>query len=280
MDWEDVDAYWTVDKALSQSTRDTYRQRLKTLGLGPDWDPDEARAALAEKIHDGISDGAVNPYLYAIKALAQAHGETFDVDPRPQAPSEIRYLTEEEITQLRAETTGRLKRALIDFLLNVGCRSSVCVSIDRDHVDPHAKTVRIEHPAKGGRKRTLPLPGWMFSPKRPFGAYLWKRDRTWGSHDGSLWLDQYCTALSQRQLQRRMREISDETGVNVTVTLLRHTCARRLRERGAGLFYIQRWLGHQQISSTQVYAQVGDAELENVRDTVREKDPHQRDHDA
>ena len=50
-----------------------------------------------------------------------------------------------------------------------------------------------------------------------------------------------------------------------TPHVLRHTCASRLVQAGAGLLYVQTWLRHKQVAMTQRYAHLAP---ESLRDAV------------
>jgi integrase/recombinase XerD len=69
--------------------------------------------------------------------------------------------------------------------------------------------------------------------------------------------------LSVRQAQYRFRQVLAAAGIEraVTVHSLRHTFATRLREETGDLRLVQVALGHRQLATTQVYAQVTDADL-------------------
>jgi len=77
--------------------------------------------------------------------------------------------------------------------------------------------------------------------------------------------------LGQRQIQLRFARWFQEARLGGPVSLhsLRHTFATRLYERTGDLHLVQRALGHRQITTTEIYARVGEATLRSTIAAVR-----------
>lgn len=66
-----------------------------------------------------------------------------------------------------------------------------------------------------------------------------------------------------------MDKISDETGVNVNFNRTRHTRATELLEKGLDIRYIQVYLGHAKLGTTEGYAE---ASPESLRQAIEDAD--------
>ena len=67
-----------------------------------------------------------------------------------------------------------------------------------------------------------------------------------------------CGALHPRSLQRRLVHYSRQCGVPVTAQRLRHTFASQMLTAGMPVSSLQRYLGHEHLDTTMVYAEVSD----------------------
>jgi site-specific recombinase XerD len=65
-------------------------------------------------------------------------------------------------------------------------------------------------------------------------------------------------ALHPRSLQRRLVHYSRQCGVPVTAQRLRHTFASQMLTAGMPVSYLQRYLGHEHLDTTMIYAEVSD----------------------
>jgi len=65
-------------------------------------------------------------------------------------------------------------------------------------------------------------------------------------------------ALHPRSLQRRLAYYSRQCGVPVTAQRLRHTFASQMLTAGMPVSSLQRYLGHEHLDTTMIYAEVSD----------------------
>jgi integrase/recombinase XerD len=65
-------------------------------------------------------------------------------------------------------------------------------------------------------------------------------------------------ALHSRSLQRRLVHYSRQCGVPVTAQRLRHTFASQMLASGMPVSSLQRYLGHENLDTTMIYAEVSD----------------------
>lgn len=78
--------------------------------------------------------------------------------------------------------------------------------------------------------------------------------------------------LTDQALRLRLRRLAIQAGIRRRITphMLRHTAATLLIEEGVDIRIVQRLLGHQSISTTEIYTHIAD---ETLRRTLSETDP-------
>jgi site-specific recombinase XerD len=141
--------------------------------------------------------------------------------------------------------------ALINLFLVFGLRISEMAGLEWSDVAMGRKhaVLRVRH-AKGGKERSLPFLG----NKRARDAFLalgWKehhrepdRRLLWGQR-GPL------SASGIKQLLTPYGKAAEIRGFSAHK--LRHTCARRMHEKGQPLDVIKTWMGHESLDTTILY---------------------------
>jgi integrase/recombinase XerD len=161
----------------------------------------------------------------------------------------------------REQTPKALRdRALLEVLYATGLRVTELVSLNVADVNLASATVRVVRP-KDKPERIVPIHERAIEPLQDYlerGRIQLLRD----PKETALFLNHRGRRLTRQGLWLIVKHYVHEVGIveDVTPHTLRHTFATRLVERKADLEYVQELLGHANISTTQVYTQMGKGE--------------------
>ena len=165
-----------------------------------------------------------------------------------------------ELEYMRRSCKNIREKAIIDFLYSTGARVSEVCNCKLSNIDWEKKTVLIEHGKGGVSRLTFLNPESEVSLK----SYLTlRKDKTDYIFSAS---KQHANApLTPRSIQRiidRIANRSDNITTHVTPHVFRHTVATNALKNGMPVEQVQRFLGHANINTTMIYAQV---DVEDVR---------------
>ncbi len=157
-------------------------------------------------------------------------------------------------------STGPLLRNAVWLLLNFGLRISEALGLKISDVrimDGAARSVRVI--VKGNKERLVPLP-------EKFGQVFgfWLKDRPRIEYVFARALGQ--KAVSRQSAGAYLRLMTKKAGIEKKISphKLRHTYATNLLNAGAELVDIKALRGHESISTTQIYTNVGQERMEKV----------------
>ena len=169
-------------------------------------------------------------------------------------------LSTEEVDRLEAaidlsKAEGQRNKAIIEVLFSCGLRVSELVNLRLSCLYLEEGYVRVL--GKGSKERLVPL-----SPKAAKELRLWFFDR---SHMNILRGEEDYVFLSRRghRISRLMvlvmiKQLATAAGIrkNISPHTLRHSFATALLKGGADLRAIQAMLGHEDISTTEIYTHI------------------------
>ena len=160
-----------------------------------------------------------------------------------------------------ATCEGQRNRAIIEVLYSCGLRVSELCSLRMS--DLYLKEQFIRVTGKGGKQRLVPI-----SPRAiaELEAYFEDRNRISikpGFEDYVFISERLKKPLSRITVFHHIKELVERVGINKTVSphTFRHSFATHLLEGGANLRVIQVMLGHESISTTEIYAHIDSTRL-------------------
>ncbi|MDP7240994.1 MAG: tyrosine-type recombinase/integrase, partial [Dehalococcoidia bacterium] len=171
---------------------------------------------------------------------------------------------------------GLRDKAILELLYAAGTRVSELAGLDMEEVNLPLREVRVW--GKGGKERVVLLGA---PAVRALDDYLAHGRPSTAGKSPALFVNRYGKRLTVRQLQRLVKGYALKAGLDKRVHphLVRHTFATHLLDGGADLRVVQELLGHTNLTSTQVYTHVSQAQARKVymqaHPMAREEQPEQ-----
>ncbi|MGD0597322.1 MAG: tyrosine recombinase XerC [Sedimentisphaerales bacterium] len=181
-----------------------------------------------------------------------------------------RFLEYEQIKRL-LETPpsdtwlGARDRAIMETLYSTGMRVSEVVAINLDDVDFLGEVVHIR--GKGKKERICPISSSVLQIVQHYMEFRNKRAQLNGNFDGKvLFVNKHGKRLSTRSVRRKMDKYLKMAGLDPAISphTLRHSFATHMLNRGADLRSVQELLGHQSLSTTQIYTHLTTGKIKEV----------------
>lgn len=169
-----------------------------------------------------------------------------------------KYLDKEEIAKVRgkSEKLWIRNRSIFEFLFSSGCRISELHGLDRSDVDMENRIAMVL--GKGKKYRQI-----HFSEKCAIILERYLETRT-DTH-AALFVSskKKVTRLSTGQMRKILNGLGKDAGMKSSLHphRLRHTFATELLSKGADLLFIADELGHTNIETTQIYANLPKQEM-------------------
>lgn len=292
---EDYLTYLTAERNAALRTVDNYRRKLAVfLTFDPPPHPSAIdantvrafKASLRERtdVHGHpLKATTINLYLIALRGFLRYCTTQEDIDVLPVQKIElletrerpVTVLTEEQVERLmdaptRVQTLqARRDRAILELLFSTGARVSELTSLNRDQVNLKTREMSIV-----GKRRKIRVVFITDAAADALTEYLATRSdpyrplfvRTTGLRRPDIAADGERLRLTPRSIWNIVHHYARRAGLvtNPSPHTLRHTLATTLLRRGADLRAVQEILGHEDISTTQIYTHVTNPQLKEI----------------
>jgi integrase/recombinase XerC len=257
----------TLTALVCEATPDTIRTFLAHLGTF-----NYSAATMARKIATLRSF-----YKWAARRnLSNGNPMTAIRTPR-QSKRLPKAITIEQIERLlstpsESDVLGVRDRAMLETLYSTGIRVSELVGMNVEDVDDAGEALRIR--GKGKKERIVPLGKHAIGAVRKYVVMLQGETRfaaVWGpngTRSGPLFVNKHGKRLSSRSVRRKLDKYLKSAGLDPDISphTLRHSFATHLLENGADLRSVQELLGHQSLSTTQIYTHLTTQRLKDAYD--------------
>ncbi len=155
---------------------------------------------------------------------------------------------------------GQRNRAILETLYSCGLRVSELITLKLSDLYLDDEFIRVE--GKGQKQRLVPI-----SKKAIKEIQFYMADRhlvtAKKGHEDFLFLSRRGTHLSRIMIFHIIKELANEVGIIKTISphTFRHSFATHLLEGGANLRAIQMMLGHESITTTEIYTHIDRSRL-------------------
>lgn len=284
-----LDAIW-AERGLAQATLAAYRADLERLARWLRHDRAQALAAatredlfayLALRARAGYSPRSGARLLSCLRAFygRAVRDGVRDDDPvallqTPKLPRLLpKALSEAQVAALLeapdcADPVGQRDRCMLELMYATGLRVSELVGLPATALNLRQGALRVT--GKGGRERLVPLGEearfWLERYLRDtLPALLAGRPAAAGS--GPLFVQPGGGALSRQAFWALVKRHAATAGIDparISPHGLRHSFATHLLNHGADLRSLQMLLGHESLSTTQIYTLVARDRLRNL----------------
>ena len=160
-------------------------------------------------------------------------------------------LTIEELELLRESCKTKRQRAFLEVMYATGCRLSEVHALNKSDINYQTMSCRVI--GKGNKEREV-----YFSFKAMYHLRKYLMSRTDNEEALMITERRPYRRLSKRAIQREIGIIAKQAGLDKKVSphTLRHTFATLTLNNGADISAVQSLLGHEDPSTTQIYAQL------------------------
>ena len=268
--------YLEIDLNYSKNTISTYEINLNRLA----YDIDKDLLTLTSKdIEKHLSNLDLEPssisnhlssfktfYNYYIK-IGKINNNPIDPIDGPKLIKKLpTYLTIDEIDKLLnieiKDAFSARNKSILELLYSSGLRISELINLEFKNIDLNDCIVRLV--GKGSKERIVPINDvaihYLKIYVKDYRHQLVKTEQ-----NNFLYLNNHGKKMTRQGIYKMIKKLVIEKNIKKEVSphTIRHSIATHMLENGADLRIIQEFLGHSDISTTQIYTHLTNDKLKN-----------------
>ncbi len=166
-----------------------------------------------------------------------------------------------------ADLLGARDKAMLEVLYSSGIRVSELVDLEVADLDLQEGVLRVK--GKGRKDRLTPIGSQAIKALQRYFELRGQEPKCQTSrHAARVFLNKHGESLSTRSVRRKLDKYLVQAGLDPGISphTLRHSFATHLLNNGADLRSVQELLGHQSLSTTQIYTHLTTSRMKDVYD--------------
>ena len=157
-------------------------------------------------------------------------------------------------------------KAMLEVLYSSGIRVSELVELEMADMDLQEGVLRVR--GKGRKDRLTPIGSQAIKALQRYFELRNSDPKLANQTTGRVFLNKHGQSLSTRSVRRKLDKYLTQAGLDPGISphTLRHSFATHLLNNGADLRSVQELLGHQSLSTTQIYTHLSTGRMKDAYD--------------
>ena len=265
----------SVDRLLTGVDVNTVRAYLALLN-----EKSYSKATIARKL------ATLRSFYKFLVKRGRISGNPVELVRTPKQEKRLpKFLEYEEVKRL-LETPptdnwlGARDKAMLETLYSTGIRVSELVALNMDDVDFLGEVIHVR--GKGKKERIAPIGASALQVIQHYMEFRNRRAQNNENFDSRvLFVNKHGRRLSTRSVRRKMDKYIKIAGLDPSISphTLRHSFATHMLNNGADLRSVQELLGHQSLTTTQVYTHLTTKKMKEVYESAHPREAETDDED-
>jgi len=163
-----------------------------------------------------------------------------------------------------SKAQGERNRAIIETLYGCGLRVSELISLKISDLFFYEGFIKVT--GKGNKQRFVPIGPQTEKYIKIYRKEIRIHQKINAASKDTLFLNRRGNALSRAMIFHIVKELAEKAGIKKSISphTFRHSFATHLLENGADLRAIQQMLGHESITTTEIYTHIDKSHLTQI----------------